>query len=120
MSLAAYSNNSLDPDKHNARWWRDTMGNMRMYLRAINKIPCGAQIYAAYEVKYKCSDKFSFHVHLKAIKVHTIDIVTTTEEFDSDWSKVQDYRRLLKALGILTEDKRSSTKRPRTTKGNEC
>ena len=119
MSLAAYSNDSLDPEKYNAKWWRDTKDNMRMYLKAIKKIPRGAQIYVAYGAKYWCSDKFSFHVHLKAIKAYAVDIVNSTEDTDGDWTKLQDYRRLLKALGILPEDRRSPAKRPRTTDGGD-
>ena len=62
-SLAAHSNDALNPEKYNTRRWRDLKDNMRVYLRAIQKIPCGAQIYVAYGAKYWCSSKFSFHVH---------------------------------------------------------
>ena len=51
MSLAAYSNDALDLERYNAKWWRDTKGNMRMYIKAIKKIHRGAQIYVAYGVK---------------------------------------------------------------------
>ena len=44
MSLAAYTNDSLNPVKYNARWWRDTNVNMRLYLRALKTIPCAPQI----------------------------------------------------------------------------
>ena len=56
---------------------------------------------------------------LKAIKAYAVDRVNSTEDTDDDWTKHQDYRRLLKALGILPEDRRSSAKRPRTTAGGE-
>ena len=92
---------------------------MRMYLKAIKKIPRGAQIYVAYGAKYWCSDKFSFHVHLKAIKAYDVDIVNSTEDTDGDWTKLQDYRRLLRALGILPEERGPPAKRPRTTAGGE-
>ena len=119
MSLAAYSNDALDPEKYNAKWWRDTKDNMRMYLKATKKIPRGAQIFVAYGAKYWCSDKFSFHVHLKAIKAYTVDIVTSTEDTDGDWTKLQDYRRLLRALGILPNENKTKAKRPRATAGDE-
>ena len=119
MSLAAYSNDALDPEKYNAKWWRDTKDNTQMYLKAIKKIPRGAQIFVAYGAKYWCSDKFSFHVHLKAIKAYTVDIVTSTEETDGDWTKLLDYRRLLRALGILPEDTKTKAKRPRATADGE-
>ena len=119
MSLAAYSNYALDAEKSNAKCWSDTKDNMRMYRKAIKKMPRGAQICVAYGAKCWCSDKFSFHVQLKAIKAYTVDIVNFTEDTDGDWTKLLDYRRLLKALGILSEDRRSTVKRPRTTTGGE-
>ena len=61
---------------------------MRMYLNAIKTIPRGAQIYVAYEAKYWCSDKFSFHVHFKAIKAYAVDLNYSTEDTDGDWTKL--------------------------------
>ena len=74
MSLAAHANDALHPEKYNVRLWRDTKDNMKIYLKAIKKIPHGAQIYA----KYWCSDKFSVNVHLKDIKAYTVNIVNST------------------------------------------
>ena len=39
MSLAAYSNDALDPEKDNGKRWRDTEDNMRIYLKETKKIP---------------------------------------------------------------------------------
>ena len=54
MSLADYSNEALDPNNSNSKWWRDTKDNLRMYLTAIRNIPQGAKIYVPYRVKYWC------------------------------------------------------------------
>ena len=81
----------------------------------IPKPTCGAQIYVVHEAKYWCSDKFSFRVHLKAFKAYTVDIVHRTDDSNGDWTKLQDYRPMLNALGIMPEDRRSPAKRPRTT-----
>ena len=120
MSLAAYTNDSLDPEKYNARWWRDTKDNMRLYLRALKKIPKGAQIYVAYGAKYWCTDKFSFHVHLKAIRAYDVDIVNSTEETDGDWHKLKTYRRLLRALGLLAEDRGTSGTKHKRNEDGDC
>ena len=35
LSLAAYTNDSLDREKYNARWWRDAKDNMLLYQKAL-------------------------------------------------------------------------------------
>ena len=50
---------------------------------------------------------------------YTVNIVTSTEDTDGDWTKLQDYRRLLRALGILPNENKTKAKRPRATAGDE-
>ena len=61
-----------------------------------------------YGAKYSCADKFSFYVHLKAIRAYDVDIVNSTEETDQDRQRLKTYRRILRALGLMAEDYGSS------------
>ena len=97
-----------------------TKQNMRLYLRALKKIPKGDKIYVAYGAKYWCTNKFPFHVHLKAIRAYDVDIVNSTEETDKDWHKLKNYRRLLRALGLLAEDRSTGTTKRKRDENGEC
>ena len=61
-------------------------------------------------------EQFLFYVYLKAIRAYNVDIVNSTEDTVDDWHKLKTYKRLLRELGLLTEDRDTrKTKR----KGNE-
>ena len=65
-------------------------------------------------------DKFSYNVHLKAIRAYNVDIVNCTEETNGDWDKLKTYRRLLLALGLLGEDCSTKSAKRKRKEENGC
>ena len=93
---------------------------MRLYLRALKTIPKGAQIYVAYGATHWCTDKFSFRVHLKAIRAYDLNTVNFTERNDGDWHKLKTYRSLLRALGLLVEDCGTAMTKRKKNEDGKC
>ena len=93
-----YSNDSMDPTKDNA-----TLGvnpNFPMTLlfiatRDIDADPTNTlPIYLPYGGKYWCDDKYPIELQAQAIRRYHINIYTSTEDTDGDWTVLRNFPQL--------------------------
>ena len=63
---------------------------------------------------------FPFYIHVNATRAYDVDIVNFTEGTDGDWLILTTYRRLLRALELLAEDRGTSGTKHKRNDDGEC
>jgi len=94
----AYSNDSMDPAKDNATLGVNPNFPMSLLFIATQDIDADPAhtlpIYLPYGGKYWCDDIYPIELQAQAIRRYSIDIYTSTEDTDGDWTALRNFPQL--------------------------
>jgi hypothetical protein len=94
----AYSNDAMDSTKDNATLGVNSNFPMTLLFIAtkdINADPTNElPINLPYGGKYWCDDKYPIELHAQAIRRYQINIYTSTEDTDGDWTALRNFPQL--------------------------
>ena len=94
----AYSNDSMDPTKDNATLGVNPNFPMSLLFIATQDIDADPAntlpIYLPYGGKYWCDDVYPIELQAQAIRRYNINIYTSTEDMDGDWTVLRNFPQL--------------------------
>ena len=94
----AYSNDSMDPNKDNATLGVNPNFPMSLLFIATQDIDADPAnplpIYLPYGGKYWCDDLYPVELQEQAIRRYSINIYTSTEDIDGDWTALRNFPQL--------------------------
>ena len=93
-----YINDYLDADMDNVQLGIHSLQPNKLLVIAAKQIIGAREIHVPFSMPYGgyfwCDDCHSFELQCKAIRRYNINIHTSTDETDGDWTKLQNYSRL--------------------------
>ena len=94
----ASANDCMDKDKDNAKLGINENFPLTLLMIATTDIPGTLEhpvpIYLPYGGPFWCDNSHSTQLHIMAIRRYAIDIHTSTDETDGDWTMLHDYEQL--------------------------
>jgi len=102
----AYSNDPMDANKDNATLAINPNFPMTLLLIATKDIDASPTtplpIYLPYGSKYWCDDQYPIELHIQAIRRYQINIYTSTEDTDGNWTELRTYPQLCQIFPAMS------------------